>query len=217
MYRLSEPVNPRRRYDSSRRVAQARENRAAIVAAAQRLFLEQGYAATTMGSVAASAGLSVETIYKAFDNKAGLLKAVFDVAVVGDDEPIPMLQREAVQRNMAEPDPRKKLEMYAQFYVERAARSVPVQLLTRQAAASDPAVAEVWKQMMAERLVGMTAFANDLGRGGHLRPGVTVDDARDVLWTYNSAELWELLVIHRGWALPRFGRFISEALIAALL
>ncbi len=71
--------------------------------------------------------------------------------------------------------------------------------------------------MIAERLAGMTAFARDLDKGGHLRTGVTVEEARDVLWTFNSAELWELLVINRGWEPNRFATWISDALIAALL
>ena len=214
---MSGPVNRRRRYDSSRRQEQARQNRSATLGAARRLFSDNGYAATTMAAVAAEAGVSVETVYKAFDNKAGLLKAVFDVSIVGDDEPVPMLERDTVQQIRAERDPRKQLRMYGRTYAERAVNAVPVQLLVRQAAAGDPTVAEVWQQMVAERLVGMTAFADDLHRAGHLRKGVSVEEARDVLWTYNSAELWELLVIGRGWEPERFGRWIGEALIAALL
>ncbi len=214
---MCSPVKPRRRYDSSRRQAQARQNRSAVLAAAQRLWLEKGYAATTMLEVAAEAGVSVETIYKAFDNKAGLLKAVVDVAMVGDDEPIPRLEREAVTRIIAEPDPRAKLQMHGESYVRNAARAAPLRLLARQAANSDPAAAQVWDQIVAERLARMTAFANGLRRDGHLRPDVTVEDARDVLWAYNSFELWELFVIKRGWAPDRFGRFLSDALIAALL
>jgi hypothetical protein len=71
--------------------------------------------------------------------------------------------------------------------------------------------------MVTERLVGMTHFARDLHEGGHLRPDVSVDDASDVLWTYNSVELYDLLVLQRGWETERYGRWIAEALIAALL
>jgi AcrR family transcriptional regulator len=214
---MSAPVNPRRRYDSGLRQANARQNRAAILKAAHRRFLDAGYAATTMSAIAGDAGVSVETVYKAFANKAGLLKAVFDVAVVGDDEPVPMLERDDVKQNRAEPDPRKQLRMYGELYVKRAARAVPVQLVVRQAAAGDPAAAAVWEQLMTERLTGMTVFATDLHGNGHLRQGVSVEEARDVLWTFNSAELWELLVIRRGWTPERFGHWVGEALIAALL
>ena len=99
---------------------------------------------------------------------------------------------------------------------QTAVRAHPLQLLARQAAAGDPAAATVWEQMATERLAGVTAFAKNLKRGRHLRRGVSVEEARDVLWTYYSAELWELVVIQRGWQPERFGRWIGEALIAAL-
>lgn len=214
---MSRPVKSSRPYDSSRRQEQARQTRRAVLDAARRVFLERGYASTTVAAIAAEAGVSVETVYKAFGNKPGLVKAVFDVAIVGDDEPVPMLQRELVRRTTAEPDARRKLLMYGQHLTESAPRHVPVQLLVRSAAASDPGAAGVWEQMQAERLTGMTVFARHLHEGGHLRVGVSVEEARDVLWTYNSAEVYELLVIGRGWSPERYGRWVAEALIAALL
>jgi AcrR family transcriptional regulator len=217
MYRMSPAVNPSRSYDSSRRQEQARETRAAVLAAARQLFIADGYAATTMGAVAAAAGVSVETVYKAFGNKPGLVKAVFDVAVVGDDEPVPLVQREFIQRNMAEPDPRRKLLDYGEHYGRVAARACPVQLLVRDAAVSDAGAAEVWERLQAERLTGMTMFAEHLDAGGHLRAGVSADEARDVLWAHNSVELWDLLVNHRGWTNERLGRWIGRQLVAALL
>jgi AcrR family transcriptional regulator len=181
------------------------------------MFLEGGYAATTVGAIATQAGVSVETVYKAFGNKPGLLKAVFDVAVVGDDEPVPMLERDLVRRIENEPDPRQKLLMYGAHLTQSAPRSVPVQLLIRAAAASDPGVAEVWDEMAEERLIGMTQFARHLHEGGHLRAGVSVEEARDILWTYNSAELFDLLVLQRDWPPEKYGRWIADALIGALL
>jgi len=217
MYLMNPPVNPRRSYDASGRQAQARQSRLAVLRAARRLFLDRGYAATTMAAVAASAGVSVETVYKAFGNKAGLVKAVFDSDIVGDDEPVPFMEREFVQRNMAEPDPRRKLEAYGEHLAEALPRAGPIQLVVRAAAAADPAAAAVWAQLQRERLTGMTAFADHLDRDGHLRPGLTADDARDILWVHNSVELWDLLVNERGWTAGRYGRWVGEQLIAALL
>ncbi len=213
---MSDSVKSRRRYDSSRRQEQARENRRVVLEAARRMFLERGYAATTVGAIAAEARVSVETVYKAFGNKPGLVKAVVDVAIVGDDEPVPMLQRELVRRIEAETDPRRKLAMYGEHLAESAPRRVPVELLVRAAAASDPGAARVWEQLEAERLTGMGFFARHLNEGGHLRPGVTVDEARDVLWTCNSAEVYDLLVLRRGWSPERYGRWVADTLAAAL-
>lgn len=214
---MSPPVNPTRRYDASGRQAQARRTRRVVLEAARRLFLERGYAATTVGAIAADAGVSMETVYKAFGNKPGLVKAVFDVSIVGDDEPVPLMQRERIERIQAEADPAHKLALYGEHLAEIGPRSVPVQLLVRAAAAGDAGVAGVWSEMLAERLTGMTIFARHLHDGGHLRPDVSADDARDILWTYNAAEVYELLVIHRGWSPPRYGRWVADALAAALL
>jgi AcrR family transcriptional regulator len=214
---MAPEVKPRRQYDSSRRQAQARLTRGSILGAAQDLFLERGYAGTTMAEVAQAAEVSIETVYKAFRNKSGLVKALFDVAIVGDDQPIPMLQRERVAKMREEPDPRQKLLMYGGHLSEAGPRAGQIQLLIRSAAASDPEASTVWDQMVQERLTGMTEFARHLYEGGHLRPGVSLEEARDVLWTYNSVELFDLLVLQRGWDPDKYGRWIAEAMIAALL
>jgi AcrR family transcriptional regulator len=214
---MSSPVKPRRPYDSSGRQEQARHNRRAVLQAARQLFLERGFAATTMPAIASAAGVSVQTVYKAFGNKPRLAKAVFDVAMAGDDEEVPMLQRASLGRVRDEPDARKKLRLYGEFLAEVAPRHVPVQLVVRDAATSDPEARVVWAELQAERLKGMTMFARALHDDGHLRPGVSASEARDVLWACNSAELFQLLVLERGWSPKRYGRWVADALISALL
>ena len=204
-----------RRYDSSRRRAQAGQNRAAVLDAARGRFFAQGYAGTTVGQVAGDAGVSVETIYKAFGNKAGLLKAVFDVAVAGDDEPVAMADRDFIARIQAEPQARTKIELYVAHLCDSMPRAAPVQLLARDAGAADADAAGVYAQTRAETLHGMTLFARNLHQTGQLQ--VSANEARDVLWTYFSAEVYELLVLERGWSTKRYGRFLAEAVIAALV
>jgi AcrR family transcriptional regulator len=214
---MTRSVKRTRPYDSTRRQEQARQTRAAILDAAGTLFRERGYARTTVAAVAEAAGVSVETVYKAFGNKAQLLKGVFDVAIVSDHAPVPMLQRDLVQRIEAAPDPRRKFEMYGDHLALAGPRAGPVQLLVRAAGAGDPEVAAVWDQMSSERLYGMTEFARHLYDGGYLRAGVTLEEARDVLWTYNSVELYDLLVVQRGWTPERYGAWVARALASALL
>jgi AcrR family transcriptional regulator len=214
---MTGPVKPRRRYDSSGRQEQARRNRRAVLEAARLLFLERGFAAATMPAVASAAGVSVQTVYKMFGSKPRLAKAVFDVAIAGDDAPIPVLKRPLLGRVREEPDPRARFRLYGRFLAEVAPRHVPVQLVIRDAAATDREARAVWAELQAERLRGMTQFASALHRDGHLRHGVSVNEARDVLWTYNSAELFQLLVIERGWSPKRYGRWVADALIAALV
>jgi AcrR family transcriptional regulator len=214
---MTGPVKSGRPYDSSRRQAQARQTRAAVLAAARARFLDDGYAATTIGQIASDAGVSVETVYKAFANKAGLLKAIFDVAIVGDDEPIPLQERDMVARIQAESDGRKKLQIYGAAYTERAERAVPIQLLVRDAAASDPGARAVLDQLNEERLAGMTAFSAHLHESKVLRKGVRAADARDVLWFFTAPEVFERLVIERGWSTKRFATWITQQLAAALV
>ena len=214
---MTPAVKPVRRYDSTRRLEQAGHNRSAILEAAHRLFLERGFAGATMPDIASAAGLSVQTVYKAFGNKPGLAKAVFDVAIGGDDEPVPMVERASLTRVRDEPDPRTRFHLYGEFLAEVAPRHVPVQLVIRDAAGSDPDAGAVWAELQAERLRGMAGFARGLHDDGHLRRGISVNEARDVLWTYNSAELFQLLVIERGWSPKRYGRWVADALIAALV
>jgi AcrR family transcriptional regulator len=204
-----------RQYDSSRRQARAQESRAAVLRAALARFLDQGYSSTTIAQVAGDADVSVETVYKTFGNKAGLLKAVFDVAVAGDDEPVPMVERDDIQRVIAEPDAARKLALYFDHFVDTMPRTAPVQLLVRDAAATNDDARAVWQQLRREQLEAMTQFARDLDATGQLRVPATT--ARDLLWTYHSLELYELLVLERGWSRKRYRAFLLDALVAALL
>src|SRR5690242_12451897 len=112
---MSEDVKARRVYNAAHRQKQARRTRWAILQAARQLFLERGFGATTMALVAERAGVSVQTVYKSFANKAGLAKAVFDVAIAGDDDPRPMRERERLAAVRAEPDARRRFVLYGQF------------------------------------------------------------------------------------------------------
>jgi AcrR family transcriptional regulator len=212
---MADPVKGRRRYDASGRHRQVQQSRARMLAAAQDLFLADGYSATTIPRVAREAGVSAQSVYKAFGNKGGLVKAVFDTAIAGDDQPVSMIEREALLRVRNEPDPVVKLWLYAAFVADTAPRHVPVQLLLRSAAAADAEAALVWQQLCTERLTGMSMFAQALGP--HLRDDIDIDDARDLLWTYNSPELWDLLVLQRRWSPDRYADELARTLIHALL
>jgi hypothetical protein len=96
-------------------------------------------------------------------------------------------------------------------------RIMPILLVVRDAAAGDESAAELWATLQEERLTGMAHFASDLADGGHLRAGVTTNEARDVLWMHNSLEAWDLLVTQRKWSPKRYGRWIGQQLVSALL
>jgi AcrR family transcriptional regulator len=215
MEQKSPAVNTRRRYDSSGRRERARQTRGQIVDAAEGLFLTNGYAATTVAAIAAAAQVSVETIYKGFGGKPGLVRAVVEKGLAGAG-PVPAEQRSDHIRD-TEPDPRRILTAWGTFTTEIAPRTAPIIALARDAAASDPEVAAALEQISAARHQRMTHNARGLADAGHLRPGITIGQAADILWTYSSPELYDLLVRQRGWPAERYGQFVEQALIAALL
>jgi AcrR family transcriptional regulator len=215
MEQKSSPVNTRRRYDSSGRRERARQTRDLIASAARQLFLADGYAATTVAAIAAAAGVSVETIYKGFGGKPGLVRAIVEKGLAGQG-PVPAEQRSDHIRD-TEPDPRRILAAWGTFTSEIAPLVAPVLLLARDAAAGDPEVALTLEQISAARRDRMALNARGLFEAGHLRPEITPDEAADIMWTYSSPELYQLLVLRRGWSADRYGRFVGQALIAALL
>lgn len=210
-------VKRKRRYESPLRADQARLTRSAILTTARRRFLRDGYADTTIAAIAEEVGVSLETVYKAFRNKPGVLKAVIDVSIVDDEEPVPMLERDLVRRIESEPDPRRKLTIYGEHLRSSTPRRAPLELLVRDAAMTDPGAAKLAEQLRGERLSGMERFADHLRRSRSLRPGVSRNAARDVLWTLISAELYELLVLQRGWSVGRYTRWVIDSLSESLL
>ena len=215
MEQKSSPVNTRRRYDSSGRRKRACQTRDLIADAARQLFLADGYAATTVAAIAAAAGVSVETIYKGFGGKPGLVRAIVEKGLTGEG-PVPAERRSDHIRD-TEPDPRRVLAAWGTFTSEIAPRVAPILMLARAAAARDPEVALTLEQISAARLDRMALNARGLFEAGHLRPEITPDEAADIMWTYSSPELYELLVLRRGWSADRYGRFVGQALMVALL
>lgn len=215
MERNSPAVNTARRYDSSGRRERARQARDQIVGIAEDMFLSRGYAATTVAAIAAQARVSVETIYKGFGGKPGLVRAIVERGLAGAG-PVPAEQRSDQIRD-TEPDPRQILTAWGAFVTEIAPRTAPILLLARDAAASDPELAALLDQVSAARLERMTMNARALSKAGHLRPDLTLAQAADILWTYSSPELYDLLVLGRGWSPDQYGRFAAQAMIAALL
>lgn len=207
-------VKPRR-YDASRRRAQADRTREAIIDAAQHRFLQDGYAATTIASIAADAEASVDTIYKSFGGKAGLLRVMCEEALTGS-APVPAEQRsDAMQA--AETDPARLLRGLGTLTAEIAPRIAPLLLLLATAAESDPALAELRVELESARLVRMTHVARTLAGKAQMRVGRTVGQAADIMWTYSSPELYRMLVLTRGWTPEHYGRFVGESLVDGLL
>ena len=212
---VKETMERKRPYDASRRQEQARRTRDRIAGAAERRFLRDGYAATTIATIAADADVSADTIYKTFGGKPGLVRAIRERALLGAG-PVPAEQRSDAL-HAREQSGREIIEAWGALTAEVAPRVAPILLLMRAAAATDREGETLLEEMDTDRLRRMTQNARRLRDGGHLRAGITLAQAADVLWTYSAPELYELLVLRRGWTPKRFGRFVADAIIDALL
>ena len=208
-------VKDKRAYDASLRRAQARLSRDRIIEVARARFLQDGYGPTTISAIAEDAGVSVDTIYKSFGGKPGLVRALTARALEGAG-PVPAEQR-SEELQARERDPRKLISGWGVFVTEVAPLAAPILLLLRDAAGSHPELKALLEEVRDDRLRRMTDNARRFAAAGHLRPGLTVADAADVMWAYTSPELYELLVLYRAMPLRTFGRFVADALIAALL
>jgi AcrR family transcriptional regulator len=206
----------KRSYDASGRRARARARRLAVVLAARDLFERDGYRPATVAAIAAQAGVSAESVYKGFGTKAALAKAVFDLALAGDDEPVPVAERPAMQAVRDEPDVRRKIAMFADGLADRQARSARVQILIRDGRHVDDSLAPVWARLQDEGLTGMTRLGRHLLETGQLREGIGPDEVRDLLWNYLAIDHYERLVLTQGWTLERYARWLRDAITGAL-
>ena len=208
-------VKRRRRYDATSRRARALHKQRAIVDAAERLFLRDGFQATTIPAVAAEAGVSQETIYKTFGSKTGLVRAIRERGLAGEGPVHAERRSNALQKE--ERDPRRVIEGWGQLTTEVAPKVMPILLLVAAGATTDAEMARLRQELDLARLTRMRRNARTLARAGHLRAGMRPSQAADLLWACSSPELYDLLVRRRGWALTRYARFIVDVMIAGLL
>ena len=207
-----------RTYTSSVRSEQADATRSRVVRVADARFRADGYAATSVAAVARDAGVSSQTVYNVFGTKSALLKAAYDVAVVGDDDPVPLAERPDVLALYAEPDPAVFLRGYAAFGRHVAERIGPLALqISAGASAGDADLVRLRDTTNAERLVGTGMVAQRVADLGALAPGLSVEAARDRIWTLNSIEVWHLLTALRGWSGDDYAAWVGDAMVAAAL
>src|SRR6478752_6138718 len=157
-----------RQYDASRRQESAAETRRAIVSAARRLFLEKGYVATTMPAIAKAAGVSLDTVYASAGTKPVLFRHLIETAISGTEDPIPALQRDYVREVQSEPEPARKIAIYAHAVRLIQTRMAPLFAVLRDAAKSDDALRQLWTDISQRRAANMRLFAAELANAGGL-------------------------------------------------
>lgn len=205
----------KRRYDSTRRQEQARENRRRILHAAHDLFIDKGYGQTTITDVAAAAGVAVETVYAAFKNKPTLLHRAWDVAVGGDDQDVRVHERPDLRAVLDEPDLAIRLIKHAVANTGIMRRTARLHLAVRGAAASDPTAAAMLAEIDRQRLEAMAIHARAAATTGQL--AVSEEECRDVLWSTSDGSLWHRLVQQRGWSDERYAAWLGRLLVSLLV
>ena len=184
-------------------------------------MLEHCYAATTMNDVAGAAGVAVQTLYTACPGgKPALAKLVHDVTLAGDARPVPQHTRPEVQAIVTEPDPARKLALYARMVLTIAERVAPVQRVLRAAAAATPsggALDDLLAETERQRRTGTRGPAEHLAAAGLLRPGLTADRAADQIYVLTSFEVYDQLTVACGWTGDDYRDWLTTTLTATLL
>jgi AcrR family transcriptional regulator len=210
-------VKTQRPTEGAARQARTRRTQAAVVEAARVLFLERGYAATTIEAISDLSDTPQATVYRLFSAKIGILKAVVDVSVVGDDEAVAMLDRPQVRGLLSDRDPKNQLSGFAALLRLVMARAAPVQRILADAARSDEDAASLLAELARQRHEGQRRIARSLARSNALRPGLRERDAADIIHALASPEVYGLLVIDRGWSGERYEKWLRSILFDQLL
>ena len=188
-----------------------------MVDAARHLFLERGYGSTTIEAISELADVPPATVYRLFSSKHGILKALLDTSIVGDDEDVPMAQRPHVQALLGADDPRSQVAGFAALTIDVNRRVAPIYRILVSAADTDREAAALLDEVTRQRQQGQRRIARSLERAGALRPGLRERDAADVIHALLSPEMYRLLVVDRGWKIARFERWLASTLADQLL
>ncbi|TCO57389.1 TetR/AcrR family transcriptional regulator [Actinocrispum wychmicini] len=207
-----------RSYSMALRTEQTAVARRRILAAAVELFNANGYLATKLTDVAKAAGVSVQTVYNVVGNKSVLLKAAYDVAIAGDDEPVPIADRPLVHAMIAARSGEECLRYYAQMARELSERVCPLLVMLHgQAATGDPDLRAFVATTDRERRVGVTGLVGNITRRFGLRPGLDETTAQDIVWTLTSPQVVNNAVNGCGWSWDKFQGWLAATLTASLL
>jgi len=207
-------ATPRRPYNSERRREDADRNRAAVLAAFRELLFQDGFHATTVRAVAERAGVAAVTVYKVFGGKPGMVKALWDITLAGDDEQVPMADRPQTREILRTTEPVAKLRRYAALVRGIHERITPLFTLLTQAG---PDVGEVLEIGERERLTGVTAFVTHLAEAGALDPDADPAHLADALWALAGPQLYTQLTAGRGWSADTYEDWLAATLTATLL
>lgn len=207
----------RRPYRSTLREEQARATRRAIVEAGAALFVERGFAGTTVDAIAERAGVSRKTVFTSVGGKVAVLKDAFDWALAGDDEPVPLGDRPAVRDFLTETDPATAVEKWARVMSEIAGRLAYIHPALVAAADVDPEAAELNETSERNRLHGARTFVRHLREVGGLREDVSVKRGAAVAALLMDPLGYRRLVLGDGWREKEYAAWVARMAAASLL
>jgi AcrR family transcriptional regulator len=209
--RASTP-NSKRRYDGRGRQEGAKARRRQVIDAAHRLFLDQGYGATSIEQIAAAAEVSTQTVYAAFVSKAGILARVIDVAIGGDDEEVKVRDRPEFRALAEATTPQELVGAVVRFARATHERSGPILHLLESVAGTEPALAElaadIRRQSADEARHVLTLTPDEW-----LRPDISADDRSAISYVLGSYWTWWSLVEDLGWTGERYEQFLNDTLM----
>lgn len=208
---------PKRKYDSSRRQAQALESQAQIIETARELFIASGYSGVSIESIAHKANASPETIYSVFKNKRTILARTMDLAAGTDESPIPAMLRSYIQEVASERNQHKQIQMFAGRMQMFFSHVAPLVEVLRDAAKTEPEIKKLLNKYLDDRYQGMGFFIDCLLANGSIQNGLSKLSAVETIWVLASAEVYNLLVIDRGWSGEEYQVWLAETLARLLL
>ncbi len=197
--------------------ARTRFARRAVIDAARTLFVQRGYAATTIDAISAASDVPPASVYRLFSSKRGILKALLDESIAGDDDPAPMAERPHVKSLLADPDPANMVATLVRIAAEINARTGAVYGILASAAESDADAAALLNELTRQRHQGQAKVARALAQRKALRPTVRESDAKDIIHALASPEMYRLLVIGRGWSPMKYEQWLTDTLTGQLL
>jgi AcrR family transcriptional regulator len=214
---MADPVKRRRTYNSELRSQQAAQTRRKILQAAQELFETEGYAATSMAAIAAAAGVSLKTVYLAFETKSGLLRALWHLLLRGERDSAPVAEQTWYRAVLEEPDPDRQLRLNIRNSLIVKTRAGKMLDVIRSAASADPEIGSLWARIQTEFHDNQRAIVQSIADKQALATHLDVAGATDILWALNHPNLYMLLAGERSWSPERYERWLSDLLCAEIL
>jgi AcrR family transcriptional regulator len=196
--------------------ARTRLARRAVIDAARSLFLEHGYATTTIAAISRAADVPEPTVYRLFSSKLGVLKALLDVSIAGDDQPLALDDRPDIAALVEEPDAHQALAGFAAITTAINQRTNDVYSVLRGAADADHEAAELLDTLRRQRDHGQGDIVRALRRTRSLRAGLREQEAADIVHAIMAPEVYRLLVHDRDWTPDHYQQWATRTLIQQL-